>query len=149
MGVVLLLGLFALLGLVNGVDRSKFRTCETSSFCRRHRGVSSEPELRVVLPSVRVDGKGVVTAELSAAVPGSPPFELSLQAFATGAVRMRVLERGDMPPRWEVRVRFYQLLLGCHTHTLRVSLLPTPPPPHAHRRRRAKQHSPALTRRTP
>ena len=95
----------ALLALaVGAVDRSKFRTCETAAFCRSHRGKAAEPELRVVTPSLRVDAKGVVTAEVSAAVPGAPPFELTLQAFATGAVRMRVLEKGDFPPRWEVRV---------------------------------------------
>jgi len=28
------------------VDRSKFRTCEQASFCRRHRSVEAEPEVR-------------------------------------------------------------------------------------------------------
>jgi hypothetical protein len=41
---ILLLSLFV--GAAVCVDRSKFRTCEDASFCRRHRTVTSEPEVR-------------------------------------------------------------------------------------------------------
>ena len=127
-GSLLVLCALALLSAVSAVDRSKFRTCETAAFCRSHRGKSAEPELRIVTPSLRVDGSGVVTAEVSAAVPGAPPFELTLQAFATGAVRMRILEKGEFPPRWEVRAGkggSPRLAWG------RAPGAP-PPPPHTH-----------------
>lgn len=42
-----LLLLAACLSATEAVDRSKFRTCEMSSFCRSHRGKASEPEVRI------------------------------------------------------------------------------------------------------
>ena len=36
----------ALLGSVHAVDRSKFRTCQQTGFCRRHRSVEAEPQVR-------------------------------------------------------------------------------------------------------
>ena len=59
-------------------------------------------QLRIVPPSIRVGTNGVMTAEVTSASPGSPPFELSLAALSTGTVRMRILEKNDLPPRWEV-----------------------------------------------
>lgn len=39
--------LASLLYTVTAVDRSKFRTCQDASFCRRHRDKTSEPEVRI------------------------------------------------------------------------------------------------------
>ena len=61
-------------------------------------------QLRVLAPTVRLDAAGVVLAEVHSAAAGAPPFDLSLSGLASGAVRMRLLERHDLPPRWEVRV---------------------------------------------
>ena len=53
--------------------------------------------------SATVDAAGAGSLRLASAAPGAPPFALSLRAYATGAVRVRILEAGDLPPRWEVR----------------------------------------------
>lgn len=45
MGAGRLLVAAALLALVAGVDRSKFRTCNDAAFCRRHRSKTAEPEV--------------------------------------------------------------------------------------------------------
>ncbi len=64
---LLTLSLLASLGA--GVDRSKFRTCETAAFCARHRGKASEPEVRARRPRAR-DG---VRAPRAHARPPPPP----------------------------------------------------------------------------
>ena len=49
-----LLVLSACVGSVLAVDRSKFKTCKDSGFCRRHRDVETEPvvSLRIGLGNV-------------------------------------------------------------------------------------------------
>lgn len=59
-------------------------------------------QFRVISGSAKVTA-GVVTAELATHVTGAPPFSLTLRAYSTGVLRMRVLEKNDLPPRWEVR----------------------------------------------
>ena len=49
-----------------------------------------------------VSAAGEGKAQLATAVPGAPPFDLTLRAYNTGAVRMRILEHSELPPRWEV-----------------------------------------------
>jgi len=55
MGAGRLLVAAALLALVAGVDRSKFRTCNDAAFCRRHRSKTAEPEVG----AVQLDSKGL------------------------------------------------------------------------------------------
>jgi len=43
-----------------------------------------------------------VSAELHSAVVGSPHYSLTIQAFDSGAARVRIVEKSDtLPPRWE------------------------------------------------
>lgn len=50
MSLLIVLGaLLGSLASVSAVDRSKFRVCQDASFCRRHREVDSEPEVRSLL----------------------------------------------------------------------------------------------------
>jgi len=56
-----------------------------------------------VLPATVADAGGLLVATLHSAVAGAPHFSLSLEAFDSGAARMRVLEKTDQAPRWEVR----------------------------------------------
>ena len=96
------LALAALLACgAEAVDRSKFRTCQDAGFCRRHRSKTAEPEFRV-LPATVAEAGGLLAATLHGAAAGAPHFALSLEAFDSGAARLRVLEQNDMTPRWEV-----------------------------------------------
>ena len=36
----------AVLGACHAVDRSKFRTCDSAGFCKRHRSKTAEPAVR-------------------------------------------------------------------------------------------------------
>lgn len=54
--------------------------------------------------SAAVDAAGVAKLTLvTQTTEKAPPFSLTLRAYNTGAVRMRILESNDLPPRWEVR----------------------------------------------
>jgi hypothetical protein len=48
---------------------------------------------------------GLLTATLHSAAAGAPHCALSLEAFDSGAARLRVLEKTDQAPRWEVSRR--------------------------------------------
>ena len=96
----------AVLLVSNGVwavDRSKFKTCDTSSFCKRHRHRTTEPELRVLPASVALSG-GDITASMHSDAPGAPPFRLVVHIYESGVARVKIMEVNDLPPRWEVRV---------------------------------------------
>lgn len=115
------------------VDRSKFRTCKDTSFCRRHRNSDISSTVRrsvcsclllacvltwclgvccprprgcstqysVVPSSLRVTDSTVV-GELRSSEVGAPPFTLDVRFYRTGAARVRVTEKTDQAPRWEV-----------------------------------------------
>ncbi len=65
--------------------------------------VHSPLQFRVLSDSVSYGAEGALTATLHAAVAGAPHFALSIQAYDSGAARVRILEKTDMTPRWEVR----------------------------------------------
>ena len=94
-------------------ERLLIRTCGpcavalSSALCTHSPAPS--PQFHVVAGHTRVDA-GVVTAQLASATHGAPPFELSFRAYASGAVRLRIIEKNDLPPRWEVR------LAASHSH---------------------------------
>jgi len=49
-----------------------------------------------------IRGVSIVSAELHSAVVGSPHYSLTIQAFDSGAARVRILEKTESwPPRWE------------------------------------------------
>ena len=82
------------------VDRSKFRTCKDTSFCRRHRNSDISSTYSVVPSSLRVTDSTVV-GELRSSEVGAPPFTLDVRFYRTGAARVRVTEKTDQAPRWE------------------------------------------------
>ena len=93
------------LGAASAVDRSKFRSCAQAGFCRRHRDVSSEPELRVVPGSVKLTAPGQLSASVHSDAMGSPLLDLNIFFYESGIARMRLTEDlPGKPPRWEVRV---------------------------------------------
>ncbi len=98
------LALVALLGSAGAVDRSKFRTCNDAGFCKRHRGKTAEPEMRIREGSVQLDaGKSVLTAAVD--VVGAPHLDLTVAFYESGIARMRLAETDGKGPRWEVRFR--------------------------------------------
>ena len=98
-------GLAALLLLVSevvGVDHAKFRTCQQTGFCRRHR-VEEKPRPYVVAPgSLAVDaGSGEVKGTLHGG-PFGVALSLRLLAYSCGVARLRITEANPLHgPRWE------------------------------------------------
>jgi len=91
-GAMMLARLFAgLLAFtpVNAVDRSKFRTCKDTGFCRRHRS-AAEPKFSVLKDSVVTHGNAGVTALLQGEQLESPPLKLTMKFYDTGVCRMQV-----------------------------------------------------------
>ena len=93
--------LLVLLGSSSGVDHAKFRTCQQTGFCRRHRG-SELPHPYVVAPgSLALDSSGVVTGKLHGG-PFSVSLTLRLVAYTCGTARLRITETSPLHgPRWE------------------------------------------------
>lgn len=61
-------------------------------------------QYHVVSSTVRVlDGSA--TAELHSSEDGAPPFNLDVRFYRTGTARVRVTEKTDQEPRWEVSTR--------------------------------------------
>ena len=83
-----------------GVDHAKFRTCEKTGFCRRHRTAAAHPY--VVAPGSLVLGeRGAVSAQLHGG-PFGVALTLDLLAFTCGVARMRITETKPLHgPRWE------------------------------------------------
>jgi hypothetical protein len=105
------LGIALLATTAFGVDRSKFKTCALSGFCKRHRDRTSEPELHLSPGTISVDAaSATLSATLLSATPGAPPFDLRVHFYASGVARVRILERDEKPPRWEVsKTRLYRV----------------------------------------
>jgi hypothetical protein len=83
-----LAGLLALAS-VEAVDRSKFRTCKDTGFCRRHRS-ATEPKFTVLKESVVSHGTAGVTALLQGEQLESPPLKLTLKFYGSGVCRLQV-----------------------------------------------------------
>lgn len=89
-----------LAGVAMAVDRSKFRTCKDTSFCRRHRNSQIASQYYIVPASMQVTDSSAL-AELRSSETGSPPFKLDVRFYRTGTARVRVTEITDQQPRWE------------------------------------------------
>ena len=82
------------------VDRTKFRTCQQTSFCRRHR--SAERGRQYLVSGLKMDSPGVAIADLKGG-PNDVPLSLSVQFYTNGVSRIRVIEKKPLHgPRWEV-----------------------------------------------
>jgi alpha 1,3-glucosidase len=83
------------------VDHAKFRTCDKTSFCRRHRGAQAARPWVVAPGSAVLDVSGRVTAQLHGG-PGGVPLTLELLGYQSGVFRLRVTETKPLHgPRWE------------------------------------------------
>lgn len=90
------------------VKRQDFKTCEQSSFCRRHRayadlvdeGATDGASFSFVPSSFSLDeDKGVITAQLMGLEPTNV-FLLQLDFLKDNVVRMRISERDSLHPRY-------------------------------------------------
>ena len=73
---------------VGAVDRSKFRTCDQASFCRRFRSEDRPVQYAVGKGTLQRDC-ATVTGELAG---GPVPLRLEAQLLATGTTRVRMIE---------------------------------------------------------
>jgi alpha 1,3-glucosidase len=134
--------LLAALGSVRGVDRSKFRTCEKTGFCRRHRLSSPPPASGSTDAPFKVDRSSVAysasTGSITAKIHSighqqqepSSPLLLQCQLLVGGVLRLRVTEDysgsySDWSPRWEVPLGDVLLVEGLHPALGVVELTPS------------------------
>ena len=80
---VVFVGLFA---AASAVDHAKFRTCEKTSFCRRHRKAEAARQFLIPPGSASVDSSGRVSAQLHGG-PHGVPLTLELAGFESGALK--------------------------------------------------------------
>lgn len=90
--------LVALLGSATAVDKHKFRTCDMTGFCKRHRHKVPQVQYHVNPATVKgLEGKQPVTATLAG---GAVPLELQVTFLGSGIARARITDPAK--PRWEV-----------------------------------------------
>lgn len=84
--------LAALLSAVAAVDRSKFRTCKDTGFCRRHRAPApAPPKFKVLRDSVASHGLDGISAILQGEQLESPPLKLTIKFYDSGVARIQVV----------------------------------------------------------
>uniref|UniRef100_A0A7S2SFF9 Glucosidase II subunit alpha n=1 Tax=Mucochytrium quahogii TaxID=96639 RepID=A0A7S2SFF9_9STRA len=95
---VLLLGLVL---SVYAVDRSKFRTCAQTGFCKWNRDKVPEKKYQVLAGSVKANGDGSVHAQVG--LDGEGPLNVAFIAYKEGVLRVRIVEpeSPDIAPRYE------------------------------------------------
>jgi len=89
------------------VDRSKFRTCEQGSFCRRFKKWTTRPNLKealwTVLPDTRTElPEGGHRFEVKHTQEGEAHLELKVTAYESGILRMRLGEINGQFTRHEI-----------------------------------------------
>lgn len=102
-----LLSLFFFCIYVNAVDKSKFRTCDQTAFCKRHRNTHIVQEYFIEPSSVTFHEKeSLVTCDLkNGKWPLQPSLSLNIQAIANAVTRVSVREHKETAKgeRYEVQ----------------------------------------------
>ena len=94
-------GVLSLLAAASAVDHAKFRTCQQTGFCRRHRASQVHRPYVVAPNSLQVDAAGTVEGQLHGG-PFGVSLTLKLLGYADGLARLRVTETNPLHgPRWE------------------------------------------------
>eukprot|EP00928_Gymnodinium_smaydae_P005920 TRINITY_DN12051_c0_g2_i1.p1 TRINITY_DN12051_c0_g2~~TRINITY_DN12051_c0_g2_i1.p1 ORF type:complete len:1044 (-),score=239.32 TRINITY_DN12051_c0_g2_i1:202-3246(-) len=92
--------------LARAVDRSKFRTCDQGSFCRRYRKWVSRPNLEAplwnVVPDSMQQTSNGYTFQVKHTQEAESHLDLHLNIFSTGVIRFRLKERNALHPRYEL-----------------------------------------------
>jgi alpha 1,3-glucosidase len=87
---------------VASVDRSKFRTCDNTAFCRRNRSPETPPPLyHVVKDSVVSNAQEGLSALLKGNEPEAPQYNLNIKFYDSGVSRIQIREANPLKPRWE------------------------------------------------
>mmetsp|Transcript_15366 Transcript_15366/g.33773 ORF Transcript_15366/g.33773 Transcript_15366/m.33773 type:complete len:1019 (-) Transcript_15366:265-3321(-) len=109
--VVALLGLLAAVVIpqASAVDRSKFRTCEQGSFCRRFRQWIKRPEIEKPLWTIFKEksenvGGGEYHFQVKHVHEATPHLLLRVNAYSSGIVRFRLGEIDPVHKRHEIPV---------------------------------------------
>ena len=84
--------------LAESVDRSKFRTCGNTGFCKRYRSHKPSSHFHVDVSTLNRKNPNRVTAILSGGPHESVPLDLSIIFYASGVSRVRVTEAKT---RWQ------------------------------------------------
>lgn len=94
-----------LLVIVSAVDRSKFRTCADTGFCRRHRLLTPGVAKFVLdASSVNLSPNGIQARILG---PSSSSLFLNVDVYNGGTARVRISEQR---PRWKVFFPYFSCL---------------------------------------
>eukprot|EP01035_Chromulina_nebulosa_P018695 gene18695-24452_t len=94
-----LLILLTVLNIVLSVDRSKFRTCADTGFCKRYRYKTSNSNEQFSLDSstISLSPEGWLSGSVNTGE-STNQLKLSIVASLTGAIRVRIVEN---LPRWQ------------------------------------------------
>ena len=85
---------------VTAVDRSKFRTCELTSFCSRLRGKVNANIYKLLPDTGKVHASGSsYTADLQHNGPNAQLFTLEIAFYTTGVPRVRIFEKTPLVRR--------------------------------------------------
>ncbi|EDV29833.1 uncharacterized protein TRIADDRAFT_37096 [Trichoplax adhaerens] len=86
---------------VNGVDRSNFKTCNDSSFCKRNREISpNQSPYNVVDDSISIQGSKISFDIKNQA--NDALLAATVAVLRNGKARLRIKEKNPMYPRYEV-----------------------------------------------
>lgn len=105
LSLVLAVALFVAVN--DAVDRSKFRTCDSTSFCRRHRELTRWATFRVNPSTIAASSTGltaeVIRTDNEPSEKSQPVvFTLELIVYEHGILRLKLNEKNPLKPRYEV-----------------------------------------------
>jgi alpha 1,3-glucosidase len=90
--------------VVDAVDRSKFKNCDQSSFCKRHRSLHEKKSALSysITPSTFQLNGAELTAEIKESR-SNTLYTLQLIRLEQNIVRLRINEKNPLTPRYEVK----------------------------------------------
>lgn len=86
------------------VDRSKFRKCSDTGFCKQFRDVAPGvlPRFRVDSESLKQNEKaGFLGGQLLSSEAGSKPLDFTINFYTDGTSRLKIKENSPLRERWE------------------------------------------------
>jgi len=86
------------------VDRSKFRTCDQTSFCKRQRNLERTEAWNLDLRTITTTDSGIRADLIKREASGlEVPFILEITAYGEGIARLRINEKAPLKKRYEVQ----------------------------------------------
>lgn len=100
--ILVFVAIVSLVQIATAVDRSNFKTCEQSGFCKRHRNFKpDEPEFMVKSDTVKIEN-GHLSGQCEN-TKNSVLFSLDMYLLKDNRIRFRVNELNPMKERFEVK----------------------------------------------